>query len=90
MTFRTASYAAAKPASATIVPSPFAVLREGVRRLFDGYAKRAKRHEVERMMGLDDHLLADIGVTRDDVHYALSRDEPSRALARSASVRRRR
>ena len=83
MTVRTA-----RPASATIVPSPFAVLHGFVRRVLEGYAKRAKRHEVERMMLFDDHMLADIGVTRDDVHYALTQDEPSIAVARAARCRR--
>ena len=79
-----------RPASATIVPSPFAVLAHAASRVFEGHRRRAKRHEVERMLGFDDQLLSDIGITRDDVHHALSCEEPSLALARAARARRRR
>ena len=77
-----------RPASATIVPSPFAVLTSAIRHTFHGYRRRAKRHEVERMLSFEDALLSDIGVTRDDVHYALTQDEPSIAVARAARCRR--
>ena len=76
-----------RPASATLVPSPLGVFLAASRRIFDGHAKRAKRHEVERMLDFEDALLSDIGITRDDVHYALAQDEPSLELARAARCR---
>ena len=82
------SRTALRPASAQIVPSPFAVARGAVLRVLEGFRARAKRHEVERMLGFDDALLRDIGVTRDDVHHALGTSEPSLDLARAARCRR--
>lgn len=79
-----------RPASATIVPSPLDVLRHAFARLMEGHARRARRREIERMLGFDDQLLADIGVTRDDVHHALTTAEPSADLACAARYRRRR
>ena len=50
-----------------------------------------RRHEAAELAALDDHLLADIGLTRADLADALSRPvwcDPTQALARRHDERR--
>ena len=72
----------------TWVPSPADAAAALLRRVRRGWAVRRERHEIERMLGFEAELLADIVVSRDDVVQALTTREPSRALERAARARR--
>ncbi|MGN8197894.1 DUF1127 domain-containing protein [Salinisphaera sp. RV14] len=52
-----------------------------IRRALD---RRACRRQLEALLGEDDHRLADLGLTRADIHQALRcADDPCRQLART-------
>lgn len=64
-------------------------------RLGAGQLSRAMRHrrDVTVLVDQDDHLLADIGLTREDVRHAIAQPfwrDPTETLAQSASARWRR
>lgn len=70
------------------VPSPWAAVRLAFERGHRAWTARRDRHEVERMLDFEAALLADVGVSRDDVVQALTTRDPSAALARAAGMRR--
>ena len=72
-------------AEALHVPGPQDVLRPFIRYR----RKRAKRAQIAGLLTQDDFLLADIGVTRDDVRAALRQaGDPALNLRRQARARR--
>ena len=66
------------------VPHPWQFLMDRLGSFAAAWARGRKRHEIERMLEFDDAMLRDIGVSRDDVRQALTTDDPSAALTRSA------
>ena len=69
------------------VPSPIAALGVVAARLKRAYVRRAHRHEVAGLLTLEEHMLRDMGVNRDDVREALTHRDPSLHLARIARRR---
>ena len=68
----------------SVVPSPWDAARGAWVRVRAGWAARRNRHEIEAMLTFEPALLADIGVSRDDVVQALTTRDPSAALERAA------
>jgi uncharacterized protein YjiS (DUF1127 family) len=75
-------------------PSGFAIATDAVRRvtrvMAATWTAAQNRRQVRRLADLDDHLLADIGLTRDDVVGASSvpiHEDPTRLLAATAGMR---
>jgi len=62
--------------------------RRGFKRFLE---RMKKRHDAMRLAGLDDRMLADIGLTRGDLRDAFAElpwRDPSELLARRAAERR--
>jgi len=71
------------------IPSPFQVAVATLKRFLDTHTKRRERSEVAKLLTMDDRILHDMGVTRDDVHAALATsDHPSCSLQVVATRRR--
>jgi uncharacterized protein YjiS (DUF1127 family) len=67
------------------------LLVTGLSRGFTLWQAYRNRRAVAHMLAFDDHMLRDIGVTRGDVHAAMSApisDDPSHTLAGFAHERR--
>ena len=71
-----------------VVPSPASVGVVALARIRRAWTRRVHRHEVEGMLTLDAHILADMGIDRDDVREALTHRDPSVHLSRAAARRR--
>ena len=68
------------------VPAPESVLRW----LHAALCRRRRRAEIAALLKLSDHRLDDIGITRGDIRYALSRDgDPAPVLHRARRARSR-
>jgi uncharacterized protein YjiS (DUF1127 family) len=75
-------------------PSGFAIATDAVREvgrvMAATWTALRNRRQVRRLADLDDHLLADIGLTRDDVAAAATvpiHEDPTRRLAATAGMR---
>ena len=64
-------------ASWSAEPASWAVLAEAIRRPFAWIERQRRlRRDINLLMSLDDHALADIGLTRGEVFYAARYGRP--------------
>jgi len=69
-----AGYAAAVPAEADLASgSKFSTLRRAGKRMAGFLGIRRKRLDESHLQRLSDHVLKDIGLSRSELHYGVSR-----------------
>ncbi|MFY0632369.1 MAG: DUF1127 domain-containing protein [Vannielia sp.] len=78
------------PAEAARFPYLRRALAALGRAIAANFETRARRRRIGKLDALDDRLLRDIGLTRDDINYALSNpDTPDETLRRRSLTNRR-